>query len=125
MKIAFPTNNEITLTAHFGRAKYFKIVIVEDGESRLTELRPNDETNHSHHHHHEGHHDDSHAQHNHHKFDILTDVDVIISGGMGKSAYQRLLEMKKEVWLVDEKQIQSALEKYISGELVNHPDKIH
>ncbi len=121
MKIAFPTNDESTLTAHFGRAKFFKVLSIEDGTLIQADLRQNSEANHVHQHDE----DHQHEQHNHHKFDILSDVDCIISGGMGRSAYQRLLEMKKEVWIVEEKSIDTALENYLNGSLTNHPDKLH
>lgn len=40
MKIAFITDDDRTISAHFGRARYYAVLTVEDGKVTAREQRP-------------------------------------------------------------------------------------
>lgn len=66
MKVAFATDDKITISRMTGRAKFFAIYTLEDGEIKDVEYLENNHT-HDHDHGHEHHHSDNHShEHNHH-----------------------------------------------------------
>jgi len=118
-KIAFPTDDGETISAHFGRANHFQIITLQSGaapqiEQRQPSVQPHD---------HEHSHEDGHGHHN--KFALLQDCQVLIGAGMGQPAYNRLQEMGLEVLLTGEKTIAAALEKYMAGTLENDLRRVH
>ncbi len=57
MKVAFATDDKVTISRMTGRAKLFAIYTIEDGEVKDIEYIPND---------HDHGHDHSHGEHDHH-----------------------------------------------------------
>lgn len=127
MKIAFVTDDEQTLTAHFGRAPYVVVVTVQDGKEIKREIRAKVARSgeHAHDHHHD--HDHSHDKHLHHgrKFEPLQDCDVAVMRGIGSRAFQRLEEMGLQVYLTGESSLDSALAAYLAGTLVHDARRMH
>ena len=57
-------------------------------------------------------------------FRLLSDCDVLISGGMCHNAFKRLNDMGLEVFLTRETDIHTALEAYRRGELVSETELV-
>ena len=127
MKIAVVTNDGQTISQHFGRAPYYAIFSVENGEILNQEMRKRGtghfaqgET-----HEHEHQHDNSqgHGVGQDDKHDAMAreigDCQVLIAGGMGRGAYKRFFENGINVMMTDKKNIQEAIKLHIEGKLEN------
>jgi len=98
MKIAVVTDDERTISAHFGRTQYYVIFKVEDGKVTGQETRP--KANHSQftNDHHHGEHGDSHgmdagSQRRHGlMMESIQDCDALLARGMGQGAHINLKE---------------------------------
>lgn len=122
IKIAFPTEDGQTISAHLGMAPYF-IVATIDGpggpafEQRAKAHHGSDEHNHSV----EGPgHGMAQAM-----FGSVADCQVLIAGGMGQPAYDQALRSGLAVIMTGEKSIQRALEAYQAGTLTSDPRRVH
>lgn len=128
MKIAVVTDDGKTISQHFGRARYFSVVKLENGEIITKELREK-----------AGHH--SFAYHGQgaggrHGFEpgsydkhvsmaqAIEDCQVVIAGGMGYGAYEFLRSTGKEVIATDAMAIDDAIELYLKGKLVNRMERL-
>lgn len=107
-KIAFPTDDGETISRHFGRAPYFKVIALENGAVAATEMRGNPA-------------DEGHGA----KFALVADCQVLIGGGMGQPAYDRLQAMGLSVYLIGEKSITAALAQYQAGGLTSDLRRVH
>jgi len=159
MKIAVITDDNETISAHFGRARYCAVFELVDGALVSRELRDKPghadhghEHDHDHHHEHEhGHaHDraqgDNHVQfhddspehlarghghghgHDHHfqeKLAVMADCQVLLARGMGQPAYERLQAAGIEPLLVDEREIETAVQAYLAQTLTHNPRRLH
>ncbi len=131
IKIAIPTDDGVTISRHFGQARAFLIVTLDDGEIVAQELRElPDAGGHDHHHHHHDH------NHDHHhgmggnpahmaKFEYVRDCQFLIGGGMGAPAVNRLNAMGIQVALTDHKQIADLLEEVKTGQVKHNPKRVH
>ena len=85
MKIAVPTNDGITLSAHFGRCRQFLIFEVQNGQAKLIETRINGGC-HGH-----GLSDGAADRTSHAGFvEALRDCDTVLCGGIGAGAVEAL-----------------------------------
>lgn len=146
MKLAFTTEDGLTISRHFGRAPYYLVVEVAQGEIIAQELRAKaghiqfvQESGHEHtHDHHEpdDHHDHHHSRQPHGKgpqaqqrharmFTPIADCEVVISGGMGTGAYQFLLSQGLQPVLTEIEAIPAAVQAYLEGSLKNRLDWLH
>ena len=134
MKIAFVTDDSKTISAHFGRAQYYEVITVTDNEVTARETRP--KVNHSHFavEHHEdsrghgngGHGTDPASQHRHNRMmETINDCQVLIARGMGMGAHQSLTAIGIQPIITDQGDIEDALNSYLAGELMDHPEKLH
>ena len=116
MKIAFSSQDGTTISAHFGSAPIYKVFEIENQKIISSEDRQNSSND-----------DSSHQEHahNHNKFDLLKDCQVVIAGGMGENAFQRLSKMGISVFLVDNKNIDKTLELFLTGNLIHNPKRVH
>jgi len=130
MKIAFVTDDGISITQHFGRAGKYLVVEVSDEKEVSRELR--DKLGHTHFH--KGGESDQHAHshddpQNHQKhvqmIDAISDCDFVVCGGMGRGAYTSITSLGKKVFMTNNLKIDSALEGFLKGELVNMDDLVH
>jgi predicted Fe-Mo cluster-binding NifX family protein len=134
MKIAVVTEDEVTISQHFGRAPYYIVVNVEDGKVVSKEKR--DKAGH----HSEGSHDCHHDESCHdekHGMDAasqvkhtgmlanILDCQVLIAGGMGYGAYESLKSSGIEPIITDSESIDEAVELYLKGKLVYLMEKLH
>lgn len=131
MKIAFITDDGKTISQHFGRAPYYLVIEVEDGEEIGREMR--DKLGHGHfvaqdtHHEPEGAHGTSAESHTKHvsMAETIRDCEALICGGMGRGAYQSMQAVGITPVVTDEIEIEKALAAYLSGQLVDQTDKLH
>lgn len=125
MKLAIVTDDHQTISAHFGRAQYYEVFTIEAGKltARTTHVKTNihlaspagqPEQVESHHHH----------DHNAMLAPIL-DCQVLLAGGMGMGAHLSLKEHGIQPVITDIREIEAALQAYIAGSLVDHPERLH
>ena len=135
-KIAFPTDDGETISAHLGRARVFVVAEYEgEGEARFTErAKP------QHGQHQQGPvggiqlHDEQHEHHDHEPhahsgpggmLSPLTDCQVLIAGDMGQPAYDAAQRLGLEVVLTGQKRITEALAAYRRGEINSDMRRVH
>lgn len=135
MKIAAVTEDGITISQHFGRAPFYVVVTVEDGQIVGREQRA--KLGHGHF---AG---ESHAEHGPesdprgHGFDpaaqdrharmaaAISDCDVLLARGMGAGAYYSMEKAGIKPILTDISSIDQAVQAVISGVIVDHKDRLH
>jgi len=135
MKIAVVTDDQSTISRHFGRARYYLVFTVEDGQIVHQELRDklgHDQFQHEHHdHEHEHSHEQGHGygQHSEDKHSRmmanLGDCQVLLAGGMGMGAHESLQRIGVTPVLTDLRDIQPAVQAYIDGVLVDQRQRLH
>ena len=149
-KIAFPSEDGQTISRHLGRAPYFIVATLQDGQSPALEQRPKP--------HHGAGHDHSEHQHDHPSaqaaplhpglqqsapspetsisvsanpegvhamFSVIADCQVLVAGGMGEPAYQRAQAHGLEVYLTGEWKIEAALAAYQAGQVKSDLRRVH
>lgn len=133
MKLAFPSDDGETISAHFGRAAYFMVVGIGADAATVVEKRPKPA--------HGGHghgHDHGHAPEAIHLVEErpapashgdmlapIADCQVLIVGGMGQPAYDRARAAGLEVILTGERVILAAVAAYTQGALLSDPRRVH
>ncbi|AAW39243.1 NifB/NifX family molybdenum-iron cluster-binding protein [Dehalococcoides mccartyi] len=130
MKIAVVTDDGKTICQHFGRAGYYLVASIENGQVIGKEQRPKS-----------GHHTEG-MQHNHaagdcHGFNAhsqsvhagmvsnITDCQLVIAGGMGMGARQSLSQAGIDVHMTDVADIDTTLKLYLEGKLPNLTERLH
>lgn len=133
MKLAFVTDDEQTISRHFGRAPYYLVVTLEEGKVVARERR--DKANHGQFAH--GAHDHEHGPHDGHGHGpeaqgrhaqmaaAIGDCQTVICGGMGHGAYLSLQERGLQPIVTDITSVDEAIEIYLKGGLVNRTDRLH
>jgi predicted Fe-Mo cluster-binding NifX family protein len=121
-RIAFPTDDGETISCHMGQAQFFLVAILDDSGNVHFEKRDK-----PHHNAETGIHQHQHNGHGvgRDMFTSIADCQVLISGGMGESAYRHAQRQGLEVFLPAEKNIQKALEVYRAGNLETDSRRIH
>ena len=131
MKIAVATDEGTTISQHYGRAKYYFVLTIEDGKITNKEKREKAGHNNFTPHHTgpipEGRHGfDSGAVSRHDQMiQSITDCEVVITGGMGWGAYQNLKSRNIEPLITDVDNIDRAIELYLRGQLPNLMERLH
>ncbi len=131
MKIAFITDDEKTISRHFGRAQYYLVVEVEDGKEISRDLRNKlghgqliaDEGQHK-----QGEmHGMSEASHSKHSqmAGAISDCDALICGGMGMGAYQSMQSFDITPIVTELSNIEDALQAYLNGNLKDQTEMLH
>jgi len=129
MKIAIVTDDGESISAHFGRARSYAVVTVENGVVVGRELRPKsaphgdgairDEAD-------DGSHD-SPAAHARHDVMIapITDCSCLIARGMGRGAYDRITAAGIQAVVTDLVDADEAALECAAGRIVNLVDRLH
>ena len=125
MKIAIVSDDHQTISAHFGRAQFYEIFTIEAGNQTdhqsiarsFPVLTPvvgaEPDGQHPH-------------QHDHNAMLIpIADCQALITRGMGNGAHISLKEHGIQPIITDIQDIQAALQAYLSGSLLDHPEKLH
>ncbi len=132
MKIAAITEDGETISRHFGRAFYYLVVSVEDGQIVGRELR--DKLGHA------QFADEPHeesppgqphgfgpASHNRHvrMAEAIADCEVLLCGGMGAGAYHSMQQRGIKPLVTEISSIEEAVKAYIDGHIVDRVDWLH
>jgi predicted Fe-Mo cluster-binding NifX family protein len=136
MKIAAITDDGKTISQHFGRAQYYLVATVENGQIINREMRPKLGHNHfSNQHHEHGHEEEGHGHHHgndaasHDKHmqmsDVITDCDALLCRGMGRGAYESMKVRNIRPMVTDIANIDEAVMAYVNGQIVDHIEKLH
>jgi len=132
LKIAVVTDDGITICQHFGRARYYAVVTIEDAKVAGIEQRPK-----AGHHvagmqhtsqvsHGERHGFDANAQASHASMIAnITDCQLVIAGGMGWGAQESLKQSGIAVHMTDVENIEEAVKLYLQGKLANRAERLH
>ncbi len=132
MKIAAITDDGLTISQHFGRANYYLVLTVENGEIVNREMR--EKLSHAHfasevHHPAEAGHphgfgpeeEDRHAR----MAQAITDCEVLLCRGMGRGAYESIKGYGIKPIVTDIAMIDEAVKSYIHGGIVDHIERLH
>ncbi len=124
MRIAVATNDGQTITGHVGRCFAFAIYDINGGTIEKVEIRENTFTHHrmtgrqNHEHHH------GEGQHHGHESLIegLKDCTVLLFSGGGWRLIEDLEKNNIKPFLTEEADIETAVQKFAKGELVENKD---
>ncbi len=136
MKIAIVTDDERTISQHFGRAPYYLVITIEDGHIVNRELREkpghaqfanephgNDQEPRSHG---RGHGFGPASQSRHARMaDVISDCQAVLCGGMGAGAYENMRARGIQPIVTDITSIDEAVTAYVEGRIVDRPDRLH
>lgn len=133
MKIAVITEDERTISQHFGRAPYYVVVTIENGQivarERRDKLGHAHFSNESHSHLHqpgEPHGFDPASQDRHTRMaEAIGDCEVLLCGGMGAGAYASMQQRDIKPLVTDLRSIDEAIQAYLEGRLVDRVDRLH
>lgn len=133
MKIAIVTDDGSVVSQHFGRAKFYAILTIEDGSITHREMR--EKVSHSH---------SANETHVHvteigqrHGFDpasqslhgrmseSISDCEALICRGMGLGAYENIKERGIHPIITVIESIDEAALSYAAGSIVDHTEKLH
>ena len=134
-KIAFVTNDGISISSHFGPSKLYTVIEVKDGQMINSKIinKPNfhaagQQHNHGqqHQHSHSGDCGGGNSQEKHTAMlDVIKDCDYLAVGGMGYGMFNHLETAGIKPILTDENDINTALSKMIKGELISRQELVH
>lgn len=132
MKIAAITDDGKTISRHFGRAPYYLVLTIEEGEIVNREMREKMGHNHFHK---QAHAEESHAaghgmdaeSHNKHisMASAIADCKVLLCGGMGMGAYESMRKLNIQPVVTDFTDIEQAVKAFIDGEIIDHTELLH
>jgi predicted Fe-Mo cluster-binding NifX family protein len=132
MKIAAITDDESTISQHFGRAAYYMVVTVEAGKIVSRERR--DKLGHAHFAN-EPHAEEAHGQphgmdpasHNKHlrMAESITDCEALLCRGMGRGAYESMASRGIKPVVTDISSIDEAVLAYAEGRIVDRVERLH
>ncbi|MGW8251781.1 MAG: NifB/NifX family molybdenum-iron cluster-binding protein [Anaerolineales bacterium] len=132
MKVAAITDDGKTISQHFGRAPYYLVVSVENGEILDRELREklgHDQFSHLPHEEEQPGqpHGMDAASHDKHlrMSDAIVDCEALLCGGMGRGAYQSMIARGIKPVVTDISDIDEAVLVYAEGKIVDRVDKLH
>jgi predicted Fe-Mo cluster-binding NifX family protein len=132
MKIGAVSDDGLSISQHFGRAPYYVVMTIEDGQIVADELRPK-----------VGHHTFASQGHSHpacgerhgcdagsepkHRLmaETIADCDVVIAGGMGWGAYESLRASGIRPIVTDLTDIRQAVLRLLAGDLPDLTDRLH
>jgi predicted Fe-Mo cluster-binding NifX family protein len=130
MKIAAVTEDGVTISQHFGRAPYYVVLTVEDGQVVGREQR--EKVAHGRgadgHVHVEGqaHGFDAASQDTHGRMAApIADCQVLLARGMGMGAFQSLTQAGIQPVITDIAAVDEAVAAYVAGTLTNHKERLH
>jgi len=132
MKIAAVSEDGITISQHFGRAKFYVVVTVEnkaivskEKRDKMGHAQFGGET-HAEGEDPRGHGFDPTAQSRHSSMvAAIADCQVLIARGMGAGAYESMRLAGIQPVVTDIASIDEAVRAYLAGTLVDHTEKLH
>lgn len=136
MKIAAVTDDNETISAHFGRATKYSVLTIEDGNVIAREVRDKAshqdfqqeglEGQHQHWDDPRGRGFGRHSSEKHQRmFASINDCQVLLARGMGQGVYNGLQQMGIRPILTDIPEIEKAVAAVIDGSIVDHQERLH
>jgi predicted Fe-Mo cluster-binding NifX family protein len=130
MKIAVVTDDHRTVSAHFGRALFYDVFTIENGKVVKKEAfekpshnqfanEPHDEPGFSH-----GQGPLAGRRHIR-MLEPIKDCQILLARGMGQGAHDNLSQAGIRVIMTDIAEIENAIQAFITGQLEDHPDRLH
>ena len=135
MRIAAVSEDGVTISQHFGRAPFYVVVTVENGQIVAREQRdklghaqfaagPHVEEDHGADP--RGHGFDVVAQDRHSRMvSAIADCEALLAQGMGAGAYHSMEQAGIRPVVTDIANIDQAVQAYIEGRLVDHKERLH
>ena len=114
MKIAIASDDQKTISHHFGRAAGFVIVEIKEGKLISRTYKANSARS-------EGHGSCDHQA----MIGNIKDCKYVISYGMGQKIYDDLEKSKIIPIVTDEIDVDCALDKFLKNNLENRTEKLH
>jgi len=132
MKIAVITDDGKTISQHFGRAQYYLVATVENGQIVNREMRPKLGHNHfsdqprkdGEYGHHHGTDSASHDRHMQ-MSETIMDCEALLCRGMGRGAYESMKVRNIRPMVTDIAEIDEAVLAYANGQIIDHVEKLH
>ncbi len=130
INIAAVTDDGLTISQHFGRAAYYEVLFVENGNvvkrERREKLGHNNFAQEKHHHSDGQHGLDEHSHSKHISMaEVINDCQILLARGMGNGAYQSMLQLNIKPIVTDIKNIDEAVQAVINGSIIDHTEKLH
>ncbi len=131
INIAAVTDDGTTISQHFGRAKFYEVLFVENGKvvkrERREKLGHNNFAQEEHHHHSgEQHGQDQHSHNKHVSMaEAIKECQILLARGMGNGAYQSMIQLNIKPVVTDIKNIDDAVQAVINGSIIDHTEKLH
>ena len=135
MKIAAVSEDGVTISQHFGRAPFYVVVTVENGQIVGREMRSKmghaqfaaePHTEEAHGADPRGHGFDAGAQSRHARMAAaIADCQVLLARGMGAGAYESMAQAGIRPVVTDIPVIDEAVRSYLEGRLVDHTEWLH
>jgi predicted Fe-Mo cluster-binding NifX family protein len=136
MKVAVITDDGKTISRHFGRAPYYVVLTIEDGQIIHREMRNKlghgqFQGQHSaegtHEHGHGPEHGRDATSHNKHisMAEAISDCSALICGGMGMGAYDSMRRLNVQPVVTDMEDIEAAAIAFVEGRLVDRTELLH
>jgi predicted Fe-Mo cluster-binding NifX family protein len=132
MKIAAITEDGKTISQHFGRAPYYIVATVEEGQ--IVDRQMRDKLGHAHFQNepHEGDeagqpHGFGQASHDRHlrMAEAIADCEALLCRGMGAGAYYSMQQRGIRPIVTEITDIDEAIQAYLKGTIEDHVDKLH
>ena len=126
MKVGVVSDDDKTVSAHFGMARHFIVYEIQNGSVVNTEIRQKA----SHRHNevmHLGVADNPISEANFHETVLsnVRDCEAIITRGMGYGMYSSMTQVGIKPFVTDIPLADKAVQEYIKGTLVNHLERLH
>jgi predicted Fe-Mo cluster-binding NifX family protein len=120
-KIAVVSDDGKHLSMHFGKAKEYVVLTVEDGKVVDREVRDRSALVNVPHEHGQGGHGHDHGA----MANAIADCQVLLTGGMGRPAYQSMKRAGLETIVTDIREIDQAVQAYLDGTIDNRLERLH
>jgi predicted Fe-Mo cluster-binding NifX family protein len=115
MKIAVASDDQKTISEHFGRASGFMVFEIENNTISKQEYRENIGKSTG----------ECHSCDHDMMIKNIKDCDVVISYGMGQRIYADLLKNNITAIVTDERTVSDAVNQFLKNKLNNRLDRLH
>ena len=121
MKVAVASDDGTRVSQHFGRAPFYVVFELQNGEVASRVVREKGFHHGAHQHHGEEPGPQQHGLHNHSTMvSPIGDCTVVLAGGMGEGAYKSLRAQGIEPAFVKPGLVEEAVVDYLAGRTVDH-----
>ncbi|MGK9476399.1 NifB/NifX family molybdenum-iron cluster-binding protein [Melioribacter sp. OK-6-Me] len=131
INIAAVTDDGVTISQHFGRARFYEVLFIENGKvikrERREKLDHHNFAREAHHHRaNELHGMDEHSHNKHVSMaEAIKDCQILLARGMRTGAYQSLIQLNIRPIVTDIKNIDEAVQAVLNNTIIDHTEKLH